>query len=84
MARGGHSIDAVHGLLLAVASLVVEHRLQGTWASVVTACGASLGAVLGLSYPIACGILFLRPGVKPVSPALEGGFLRTGPPGKSP
>ena len=41
MARGGHSIDAVHGLLLAVASLVVEHRLQGTWASVVTACGVS-------------------------------------------
>ena len=41
MARGGYSIDAVHGLLLVVASLVVEHRLQGTRASVVTACGVS-------------------------------------------
>ena len=40
VASGDHSIDAVHGLLLAVASLV-EHRLQGTWASVATACGVS-------------------------------------------
>ena len=41
VARGGYSIDAVHGLLLVVASLVVEHRLQGTQASVVIACGVS-------------------------------------------
>ena len=28
------SLDLVHGLLIAVASLVAELRLQGTWASV--------------------------------------------------
>ena len=28
-ASGGYSLVAVHGLLIAVASLVVEHRLQG-------------------------------------------------------
>ena len=29
-----------------------------------------------------CGILVPQPEIKPVSPALEGGFLTTGPPGK--
>ena len=33
-ASRGSSLVAVHGLLLAVASLVVEHRLQGVRASV--------------------------------------------------
>ena len=32
---------------------------------------------------MACGILVPRPGIEPESPALEGGFLTTGPPGKS-
>ena len=36
-----------------------------------------------LSCSIACGILIPRPGVEPVSPALAGGFLSTGPPRKS-
>ena len=35
------------------------------------------------SCPVAFGILVPRPGIKPVPPALEGGFLTTGPPGKS-
>ena len=30
-----------------------------------------------------CGILTPGPGIKPSSPALEGEFLATGPPGKS-
>ena len=52
----------------------------GAWApelegSVVAACG--------LSCPAACGILVPWPGIEPASP-LEGGFLTTGPPGKSP
>ena len=46
--------------------------------------GFSLVAVRGLSCPAACGILLPPPGIKPSSPALEGGFLTTGPPGKSP
>ena len=36
-----------------------------------------------LSCPAACGILVSRPGIESRSPALEGGFLTTGPPGKS-
>ena len=32
-----------------------------------------------LSCPAACGILVPRPGIEPTSPALEGGFLTTGP-----
>ena len=37
----------------------------------------------GLSCPTACGILTPHPGIKPSSPALEGGFLTTEPPGKT-
>ena len=44
----------VLGLLIAVASLVVEHRLESTWVSGVEACG--------LSCPLACGI-FLDQGL---------------------
>ena len=45
--------------------------LEGTGSAVMTR---------GLSCPVACGILVLRSGIKLVSPALEGGFLTTGPP----
>ena len=37
----------------------------------------------GLSCPVACGILVPQPGIEPTSPAVEGRFLTTGPPGKS-
>ena len=37
----------------------------------------------GFVAPAACGILVPQPGIEPTSPALEGGFLTTGPPGKS-
>ena len=37
----------------------------------------------GLRRPVACGISATWPGIEPKSPALEGGFLTTGPPGKS-
>ena len=33
--------------------------------------------------PMACGIFWDQAGIEPVSPALAGGFLTTGPPGKS-
>ena len=48
-------------------------------------CGAraSLVVVRGLSCPTACGTLVSQPGIEPTSPALEGGFSTTGPPGKS-
>ena len=37
----------------------------------------------GASYPTTCGNLVLPAGIEPVSHELEGGFLTTGPPGKS-
>ena len=39
-------------------------------------CGARAQLLLGMWN-------LLRPGIEPVSPALAGGFLTTGPPGKS-
>jgi len=55
-----------------VASLV-EHELQGVWASVVV--------VLGLSGPEERGTS--RRGIEPVFPAMAGRFLTPGTPGKS-
>ena len=40
--------------------------------------------VCGLRCPMKHGILVPQPGIKPTSSALEGGFLTTGPPGKTP
>ena len=56
----------------------------GMWVflSVVEAPG-SVVAARGISCPLACGILVPRPGIKPVSPSLEGRFFTTGPPGRS-
>ena len=62
-------------------------RAPGHVGSVVVAlelsCASSVVVVCGLSRPVACGILVPWPGIKSVSPALEGGFFITGPPGKS-
>ena len=44
----------------------------------------SLVAVCKLSCSTACGILVSQAGIEPISPALQGRFLTTGPPGKSP
>ena len=55
-------------------------RLAG---SLVEVRASSVVVVRGLSCPAACGILVPQPGIKPASPALEGGFFTTGPPGKS-
>ena len=46
--------------------------------------GFSLIVARRLSCPAACGILVAQPGLEPASPALEGGFLTTAPPGESP
>ena len=72
--KQGCSVVAVVRLLV-VASLVSEHGLQGTQTSVV--------AVLRLR--LSHGMWDLPgPGIEPVSPALQGGFSTTRPPGKSP
>ena len=55
-------------------SFVAAHRFSS--------CGAQAIA-LGPSCSETCGILVPRPGIKPASLALAGGFLTPGPPGKS-
>ena len=52
-ASGGHSVVTVLRLLIAMASLVSEHDLQGTQASAVA---DSLVVAHGLRCPAACGI----------------------------
>ena len=42
----------------------------------------SVVAACGLNCSVARRILVLHPEIKPASPALQGGFLTTGPPGK--
>ena len=42
-----------------------------------------LVVVLGLHCSMACGIVVLWPGIKPISPALQSGFLTTRLPGKA-
>ena len=67
---------------LAVMSLfILVHRLP--WFRGLGSRVGSVAVALRLSYPLACGILAPQPGIKPASPALQGGFL-TVPPGKSP
>ena len=70
----GCSLVAVWGLLIAVASLAEEHRLQVLWFG---SCGSGALLLRGTwDLP--------RPGTELVSPAWQGGFLTTGPPGKPP
>ena len=45
---GGYSLALVHGLLIEMVSLVMEHRLQGEWASVVLAYGLSCSMPCGI------------------------------------
>ena len=84
---------AVHGVLIAVASLVCGTRALGAWTSVVVAHTLSSCGLWALGLRLSsCGAwaLLLRgmwdlsgPGLEPVSPALAGRFLTTAPPGKS-
>ena len=68
-----------------------EARAKGTWASVVVARRLSSCGLRALEHRLSsciraqllCGMWDLpRPGLKPVSPALAGGFLTTAAPGK--
>ena len=60
------------GLLIAVTSVVVEHRCQGTGFGHNAAWAELLHSMWHLP----------RPGIKPVCPALAGKFFITEPPGK--
>ena len=79
---------AVHRLLLAVTFLAVEHWLQAQglwqfWFPEPRAEHGSVWAQYGLSHSTACELI-AGPRIKPVSPALAGGFCTTEPPGNSP
>ena len=63
-------------------SLVVGCTLH-SYSKQALECGGSVAAVHELSYPLAWGFLVPQPGIKPVTPELQGEFLTTGPPGKS-
>ena len=71
---------AVHGLLIAVASLVVARGLSSCGSRALECRLSSCGA----RDQLLCSMWDLPgPGLEPVSPALAGGFLTTAPPGKS-
>ena len=69
----GCGLVTMHRLLIAVASLVAEHRLWDMWASVLVAHGLSCPWLVNLPVPR----------TKPVSPDLAGRLSNTGPSGKS-
>ena len=68
---------------MACGLFVAERRLLSSCGAQALEHGGSVAAARRLSCPGACGILVPRPGIEPAFPALEGGFLTTGPPGKS-
>ena len=61
VASRGYSQVAVHVLLIVVASLAVEHRLQGMWAPITVAhrfsCSKAFGIFLGLEIDPMCPAL---------------------------
>ena len=88
----GYSLVELFGLLIAAAFLVVEHRLQGTRASVVVAHGfiscISRTLELRLKQLWHTGLVVLQhvgsshTRDRTVFPALQGRFLTIGSPGK--
>ena len=91
--NGGYPLFAVHWLLFAMAFLVVEHGLYGSWASVFTACGPSSYGSWALEHKFssceARTYLFLGmwdlpgPRIEPMSPELAARFFTTEPPRKT-
>ena len=76
----GLSVVAEHRLLIVEASAVADHGFYSAQESVVTAYG--LGSC-GSWTQLPQGMWdILQPRIKPVFPALQGGFLTTGLPGK--
>ena len=71
--------------------LVAAHRIFsascGTFSCTAQSlqlwCVGSVVVTCGLCCSVACGILVPQPGIESMYPALQNGFLTTGPPGKS-
>ena len=84
--RAGFSLVVARGFSLSPCGAWVPERVGFVvcgMQAVSLRCMSSGVVACGLSCPAACRILVPGPGLKPVSPALEGGFFTTGPPGKS-
>ena len=73
----------MHGLLISEASFVVEHELQAAQASAVSEPGLRNCPSWALEHRCTGMSSLHRPGIKPMFPALVGGFLTTRPAGKS-
>ena len=70
-------------LFMAVSGLKLRHAGSFVVAySLLSSCSLRVPECVG-SIVAAHGILVPQPGIEPVSPELEGGFLTTAPPGKS-
>ena len=69
---------SIQGLHCIMGDLSLRHM-----DSQVVACG-SVVAARGLGCPLTCGILVPGPGIELMSSAFQGGFLTTGPTGRSP
>ena len=80
---GGYSLVAMWGLLVAVASLVVEQGLGHVGSGAVTPRLLSTSLVVGAQAELLRGMWGLPgPVIKPESPVLGGRFFTTEPPGK--
>ena len=71
-------------LVAARGIFVAVHRILSSCGARAPEHSDSVVVARGRSCPAACGILVPRPGIEPESPVLEGRFLTTGLPGKSP
>ena len=71
-------------LLRSVASLIFGFSIYLLiWLHWVLVAHGIYMVTHGFSCPAAYGILVFQPGIEPESPALQGGFLTTQPPGMS-
>ena len=76
LASSGLSCSTWSSLRRTGSVFATRELLLGLEGSVVASCGRHCST--------ACGILIPQAGIKPISLALQGGFLTTGPPGKPP
>ena len=77
----GYSLFEVLGLLIAEASLAMEHRLWGPRASAVQDPGLRSTGSIVVVHRCSCIWDIPRSEMEPVVPTSAGGFFTTGPPG---
>ena len=81
--HAGSLLQHVESFVVMRGLFIAAHGLLSSCGLRALECTGSVVVARGLSCPAACGILVPQPQIKPVSPALEGRFLTTGPPRKS-